>query len=282
MIDRTFQRTPARRHRCAGTDLAGVSSAFATQCRVIRALMLRETQSRYGEHKLGFLWALLEPLLMVSLFVAFFALMHGDSVSGMPIVPFMITGIVPFNLFKETLNQMQTAVTANRSLLGFPQVTTFDVIVARGLLDVAVVLCVFLIMLMLARVFGVEWRCEDPLGALMVCGLLVMHGMGLGFIFASLSPVVPSMRQFGTLLFGRPMFLGSGLFFTAESLPTAVRDWLLFNPLLHLMELMRDRFFHEFATSHGSWSYAVTSAVVVFASGLLIHQAMQKRAVVGL
>jgi len=261
---------------------SGVTGALATQCRVIRALILRETKSRYGEHKLGFLWALIEPTLMVILFVAFFALTRSSSVSNMAVVPFMITGIVPFSLFKDTMSQMQGAVTSNKALLGFPQVTTFDVVLARGILDTAVILCVLAIMLALAQLFGFEWRCEDPLGVLAVCGLLALTGMGFGFLFASIIPVVPSMRQVTSLVFGRPLFLSSGLFFTAESLPPPVREWLLWNPLLHMMELMRDRFFVEFVTGHGSWSYAGSFAVTTFVVGLLVHQAMRKRAVIGL
>ena len=108
-----------------------VVSALATQTRVIKALILRETKSRYGEHKLGFVWAFLEPALMVSVFVAFFTLMGRSSASGMPVQLFMITGIVPFMLFRESMSQLQGTITQSKSLLGYPQVTTFDVI-ARG------------------------------------------------------------------------------------------------------------------------------------------------------
>ena len=282
MTDRSAANSLAPASDASALDLASVFAAAATQARVIRALMLRESKSRYGEHKLGFLWALLEPVLMVTLFVAVFSAMKADTIANMPLVTFMITGIVPFSLFKDTFAQMQNAVTGNRNLLGFPQVTTFDVIVARGLLDAAIILCVFVIMLMLARVFGFEWRCEDPLGVLAVCALITLLGMGMGFLFASLTPIVPSLKQVASLLFGRPLFLTSGLFFVAESVPPPVRDWLLWNPLLHMMELMRDRFFFEFATPHGSWGYAFTVSIGVFASGLLVHQAVRKRAVVGL
>ncbi len=261
---------------------AAIAGALGTQARVIRALILRETKARYGEHKLGFLWALIEPALMVTVFVAFFSAMNSDTISNMPIVAFMITGIVPFSMFRDSMAQMQGSLAQNRNLLGFPQVTTFDVILARGLLEGAILLCVFLLMLSLAHVLGFEIRCEDPLGVLTVCALLLLLGMGLGFIFASVSPVVPSVRQVGTVAFGRPLFLTSGLFYTADGIPMPFREWLLWNPLLHLLELQRSRFFHEFESTHASWTYAVSWSIGLFAFGLLTHQAMRKRAIVGL
>ena len=99
--------------------LSQVVSALETQTRVTKALILRETKSRYGGHKLGFVWAFLEPALMVSVFVAFFTLMGRSSASGMSVQLFMITGFVPFMMFRESMNQLQGAITQNKSLLAF-------------------------------------------------------------------------------------------------------------------------------------------------------------------
>lgn len=256
--------------------------AIETQCRVIRALILRETLSRYGDHKLGFLWALLEPLLMVSMFVGFMSAMRTDNPSGMPLVPFMISGIIPFFMFRNTLGQLKGAIASNRSLLGFPQVTTFDVIIARALLEGGVMLLVFGFVLFLANLFGFTFRIENPLGVLIVCLSLLMLGSGFGFVFAVLVPIVPSTGQISALVLGRPLFLTSGLFFTASSVPEPYRTWLLYNPIFHLMEMMRSYFFYEFETAYGSWSYAASWVVGTFVFGLITHQALRRRAIIGL
>ena len=117
---------------------------------------------------------------------------------------------------------------------------------------------------------------------LAACLLLMTFGTGFGFLFAALTPIVPSTRQIATGLLGRPLFFSSGLFFTAESVPAPLRDWLLYNPLLHMLELLRSAFFHEFESPYGDWSYAVLWAVGAFAFGLLAHQALRRRAIVGL
>ena len=57
---------------------ADVFKAMQTQARVVWALMLRETISRYGDYKIGFLWAFLEPFMMVSVFVFVFAVTRTD------------------------------------------------------------------------------------------------------------------------------------------------------------------------------------------------------------
>ena len=259
-----------------------VLDGAATQLRVVHALILRETKTRYGEHKMGFLWAFVEPLALVAIMAVVFSGMRSDSPGGMPLVPFMITGFVPFMIFRDTMGQMIGAISQNRSLLAFPQVTTFDVVLARGLLEIAVLLVVLAVLLGLASVFGFEVRVESPLKVLGACLTLALMGAGAGFLFASLSPVVPAVRQFVTAFLGRPLFFGSGLFYTADTLPATVREWLLYNPLLHLIELVRSACFHEFESAHASWDYALTWAVLTLALGLLVHQALSRRAVVGL
>ncbi len=261
---------------------ADITDALSTQGRVIWALILRETKTRYGEHKIGFLWAIIEPLIMVAVFVGIFASIRSDSPGGMPLVLFMLVGIVPFHLFRDTMGQMQGGIAQNRSLFAFPQVTTFDVIIARGLLEIFILGGVFMMLLVGMDLAGFEVRVERPLGVLAACGLLSLMGIGTGFVFASISPILPSIRQLSSAVLGRPLFLGSGIFFIAESVPAPVREYMLYNPLMHILELLRSAFFYEFESAYGDWGYATTWAVCTFAFGLLVHQAMRRKAIIGL
>jgi len=274
------QRSPATdAPKITFNDIKG---AFSTQTRVISALMLRETKTRYGLHKIGFLWAIVQPLMMVAIIVGIFSAIRSDNPGGMPLVQFMLTGLVPFTMFRETMNQMQGAINQNKQLFAFPQVTTFDVIFARGLLEVLLLAFVFMVLLTIIHLAGWTINIERPLDVLAACSLLATIGLGFGFAFASLSPLWPSMRQLSSALLGRPLFLSSGIFFTADSVPSSVRQYLLYNPLLHLLELIRSAVFHEFETQHGSWTYAGTWAICSLAVGLLMHQALRKRAIIGL
>ncbi len=263
-------------------ETSPIVQAVLTQCRVIKALILRETISRYGEHKIGFLWALIEPMALVLGFVVFLTYSSAGTFDGMPVTLFMITGICAFFLFRNTMTQMQNAIAPNRSLLSFPQVTTFDVILARAILEVSVMLCVFMLLLFFARLYGEEIHVENPLGVMAALSLLIVLSIGIGYFLASISPIVPSVKQFATVVLGRPMFLTSGIFFTADSVPMPYRQWLLYNPVMHMIELTRSMFFREFESTHASWSYAFYWAIGALAFGLLVHQALQRRAIVGL
>jgi len=47
--------------------LPGFGERLRNQCRVIHALIIRETRTRFGDSKLGYGWALLEPILHITL-----------------------------------------------------------------------------------------------------------------------------------------------------------------------------------------------------------------------
>jgi hypothetical protein len=55
----------APRPRWRPRPRANIFEALQTQSRVIHALIIRETRTRFGDSKLGYGWALLEPMLHI-------------------------------------------------------------------------------------------------------------------------------------------------------------------------------------------------------------------------
>ncbi len=260
-----------------GDRWARVLDAVAIQGRVLHAIMLREVKSRFGRQKLGFLWAFLEPMALVGLFALLFALANKTEPSGMPVVAFMITGFAPFILFRSAMTQTMRAIDSNRQLLTFSQVTPTDLVLARGLLEVATLTVVFFLMIAGTSALGIEIRIENPLQMLFALGCLAMTGCGLGAFFAALIPFVRSIKQFVNIFMGRPLFFISGLFFTFEMLPRNVREILLFNPIMHMIQWLRSAVFIEFESRYASIDYAVGTAIVTFFIGLLMLRGLRIR-----
>ena len=116
------------------------------QGRVISALVLRDAQTRYGQHKLGFVWLFLEPAFMVLLFILFKVFVRGTDGGTMNDAYFITTGIVPFLLFRQLMQVMAGSITGSLSLLAFPQVRTFDVLMATFIIEFITTLFVFGVM----------------------------------------------------------------------------------------------------------------------------------------
>ncbi len=159
----------------------GLLDRLHGQCRVIGALIIRETRTRYADAKLGYGWALIEPILHIALLSATFAfLMRGRPPIGTHFFIFYYTGLVPYFVFVHTSSGMSHAITGNGAVLQLPPVATVDVIAARGLLEFATDITVAVILLLGFTAIGLAAMPDDfwaPSAALVVTAAF---GIGIG------------------------------------------------------------------------------------------------------
>ncbi len=198
--------------------------------------------------------------------------MREKDTGGMHSAYFMTSGLVPFLLFRQLMQNMGKCIDNSRQLLAFPQVTTFDVLLATIIIEFAATLFVFVSLVVGISLLDVPPNIEDPLMLLIGIFLLGITGAGVGLIFGSLSPLYPSLKTITNPLLGRPLFITSGIFFSAEMLPAGLREYALYNPLLHMVEIVRSAFFIEFESRYIDWHYACLFALGLFLCGLLCHQ----------
>lgn len=255
----------------AAANVSKISeSAFTVQLRVLHALILRELKSRYGNRRLGFAWALIEPLLFMSVFVVGFQLIGRGAPSGIPVPLFFVAGFSPFFMFRDLFSEISQGTRGQQSLLMFPQVTRMDLLVSKVIVNALVSISVFIILVLGLYFFGVSFRVEDPLGVMIGFGLMIVLGFGLGLVLGAISIRYEFVRSISEPLMGRPLFLTSGLFFTASMLPPFARDIALYNPLLHCIELIRSSLFVSFDSRYIDLGYVCMFALILVSFGLML------------
>ncbi len=217
-----------------------------SQRRVIRALILRETRTRFAEFRLGYGWALIEPILHISLLSVMFAvLMHGRPPIGGHFFIFYYTGLIPYHMFIHTSGGMSHAVTGNAPLLQLPPVTSFDVIAARGLLEIMTDVIVAVILLAAFGAIGVAGMPDDLWGPSVALLATAALGCGFGFANAVLTALWPSWEKAYSQL-TRVLYFISGIFYVPGMMPDWARDALAWNPLLHAIDWFRAGFFASY------------------------------------
>lgn len=253
-----------------------VVNGAMSQLTVVHALVLRETRTRFGAHRLGYLWALLEPVLMILTFYALFALAGRPSSSGMGLIPFLATGIVTYQLFQQTADRVASSVSANKALLFYPHVHPLDLVFARSALEVATFVTVFLVIVgahgLVVQELTVDSALTTVVGALLAGAL----GATLGLVFCSLGVISNSVdRVRGPLI--RPLFWISGLFYSANDLPTQIREIMLWNPVLHCTELVRDGWFTSYTARYASPTYVMGWIVALALLGLVLERSVREK-----
>lgn len=268
--------------RASSTQSESWLKSAGVQARVIHALVLREVNVKFARHRLGYLWAFVEPVAFIAAFALILSVGGRTLPAGMPAVPFLITGIIPFFLFRDVVTATLRGVSANKALLVYPQVSAFDVMVARFLLETATAIVVFVVLLAAMMGLGIDVRIERPIEAFGWLIAMGLAGFGFGAACGALEPLFPAVERIVPAVILRPLFWISGVFFTSGMLPADLRDLALLNPLLHMIELMRSAFFHEFENQYASYPYALFSLLLALFLACLLHRALRRHILIAM
>ena len=252
-------------------------SALVIQCRVVHALVMRDVKSRYGGRRLGFLWALIEPLMMIGVFIGLFHLMGRTSQGGIPAPLFFVAAFTPFFMFRDIFSNVMMCIKGANPLLMFPQVARTDIILSSVIVDVLVSLAVLFLLLLGCVALGFEFTVDRPLEILSSLSLLIALGIGLGLVLGALTIRYEFVSSISQAFLGRPLFLTSGLFFTVDVIPAQARDLLLLNPVLQGIEAVRSAMFTQFESRYVDYTYMLLFAAFLIAFGLMLMNLFERQ-----
>jgi capsular polysaccharide transport system permease protein len=269
----------------AGPDLPGtlqgvrrVIKGFRIQGRVIHALALRELTTRFGRNQMGFVWLVLEPLMLASAIAVFHWLVRRRGAEGygdIPVFLFYVIGYAPYFAFRAIINRAPSAFHANMTLMYHRQVRLTDVVVARNVLEASAVMAV-LVLVIGGSAWLVSLFPDDILLVAAALAMMLLYANGLSMLVAAAAArweVVDRIVHPLTYL-SLPI---SGAFLPVHHLPESWRDMLLWNPQVNMHEMVREGMFGEMMISHYHVDYTVACVVIVNLLGLAALRAVRPK-----
>lgn len=218
-----------------------VRSPMAVTWSVWRALFLREALDRLFDMRAAWFWLLMEPVLHIAFITFIFTVIRMRTVGGIDVVIWIVVGMLAFFMFRRTATQVMYAPESNRPLFAYRQVHPFDTSIARGVLEAFLMILVAILILTGVGLLGHDVQPDDPLGVLVTMFGLWSFGVGYGLIASVLMALVRETAHILKILM-MPLYLLSGVIMPISAVPPPYRDWLLFNPLVHGLELVRHGF----------------------------------------
>ena len=253
-------------------------SRIDTTARVIAALMLREMVTRYGRARAGYLWAVLEPAAFIALLSVLFTQIAHRPPLGHSFALFYASGYVAFHWVFDISSVTARSVHVNRPLLAFPAVRPLDTVLARFLLQALTGLAVAAVIFgAVIAVFAPGTR-VDPGPLLGAWALASALGLGIGVVNCWLFALSKSWELAWGVL-SRPVFLISCVFFTFASLPGFAREALWWNPVVHVVGLVRTGFYPAYDAAHVAPGYVLALAGAFTLAGLLAFRGAAARLV---
>lgn len=228
-----------------GNSVVRRQTPWEIQCSVVFGIFNRELANRFGRFSLGYLWAPLEPLLYIAVLSVIRMQVGEGPIAGISPVVFFASGVLPFILFQIVQITSLSCVESNLGLFNYQRVKPFDVFVARFLLEILIIVSVAILLFPALKILGQDFAFNDILYFGVVVTLFLMLVAGLGLCCTVLGPFWNEAKKILPNII-RPFFFVSGIFFPLSSIPFELREYLLWNPLLHSLELIRDSAFEGY------------------------------------
>jgi len=241
---------------------------WQVQKSVVFALFIRELKTRFGSYKLSYVWMLVEPLVHIAVLSYIMSHLGSHLMSGIDFPVFLITGLLPFLLFRHIALHVMEGVDANRALFSFKQVKPIDTFIARTVLESFLTAIILALLLIGMGLLGFQVAIRDPFLYVSLYGVMILMGLGLGMLFCVITHYIQEAKIFIRIAF-LPLYFISGVIFPISRLPPDYRNVLIWNPILQGIELMRTAFFDNYHLTRGiSYQYVVMFTLMVLFFGL--------------
>lgn len=233
-------------------------------------LSARDLKVRYSTSALGYLWSILDPLVMSGIYWFVFTQVFDRAVGAEPYIVFLITALLPWVWFNSSVSDFTRAFNKDARLVRSTAIPR-SIWINRIVLSKGVeFLCSLPVMVLFAIFTGAQvgWGLAwFPLAVLLQTMLLV----GLGLLVAPLCVLWADLER-TTKLILRALFYASPVIYGVGDLPAGFRELAAFNPLSGIFTLYRVGFFPD------QWdTLSVVMAAVMSATILLLGLVVFRR-----
>jgi len=202
---------------------------------VLYQLVRQQITLRYRRTVLGYLWTLLNPLLMMSVTAVVFSAIFKMDLRTYAV--FLFSGIIAFNLFSTIVVQSGQSLIGNEQLIKkiyIPKIL-FPLAVALALLIDSLLMFASLFVIIVA----IGGKITIPLiGLIPAYFVLFVFSLGIALV-VSISAVYFRDLQHIMAIFMQALIFLSPVYYKPELLSGKV-EWLInLNPLTHFIELFR-------------------------------------------
>ncbi len=259
-------------------DRSPLLSGMVIQQRVIVALFMREVLTRFGRHNIGFLWLLVEPMLFTLGVTTLWYLADANHGSSLPIVAFALTGYSSVLLWRNMPGRCVAAIEPNQSLLYHRQVKLIDVYAARILLEAAGGTLSFMILSVAYIALGWITPPEDILLVVFAWFMLAWFGGALALMIGTIAFFSETVEKLWHPISYILLPL-SGAAYLLDAMPIEAQKWLLYLPMVHGIEMLRDGYFGSKVNSIYDASYMAGVTFIMTFAGLLILRLVARRVI---
>ena len=239
-------------------------------------MLLREIQTRFGSQKLGYFWAVLDPMATIIIFALIKEIVNPHGMVGIDYPVFLASGYIGFFMFKNIVLRSFDVYDANKGLFIYKQVKPFDAIVTRVLLEFSLTIVIIILFLFIGWYLNFEIVPKNTLYVILGYMWLVLFSFSISILFSLLGFFYENFKKIMRLIF-LPLYFLSAVLYTLDSIPSVARKVLLLNPLVHFMEMIHGNYFYGLDTKYVNYIYMLLWTLIPLFLGLWLYNKSEKK-----
>lgn len=239
---------------------------------LMHELVVRDLKIKYRRSVLGYVWSLLNPLLMMAVMTVVFSYMFRFDIPNYPL--YLICGQTLWTFFNESTNMAMHSVLVNGALIRKVYIPKYIFPISR-VLSCFVTMSFSLLAILIVMLFtGVPFSFAMLLIPVPLF-LLLVFCMGIGMVLSALSVYFRDIVHLYSVLTMVWMYV-TPIFYPISALPEEVAQYITLNPLFHYISFFRELVLTGSVPVAATWLNCVISSVVAFAVGLWSFHRLQK------
>jgi homopolymeric O-antigen transport system permease protein len=236
-------------------------------------LVWRDIKSIYAQTILGFLWAILNPLIQIVIFTIIFGNVAKLSTDGIPYILFSSVAIIPWAYISQAMSQSSQSLIQGSNILGkiyFPRLMFPITPVLSKLVDFGISMVIILGIMVYYRI-SPTWN----LLLFPVCFLFMISiPLGIGTWLSSLAIRFRDVKQVMPFIIQMLMYTAP-IVYSASSIPEKYRLIYSLNPIVGVIEGFRACLLGTPIPWIYIWPGMFTAAILVI-SGALYFKRMER------
>jgi len=244
---------------------------------LIRNLVMRDLKVRYKSSVLGIAWSWLNPLLMMAVYTVFYTIILRSS--NIPYYPvFLLCGLLPWNLFNESVLQAIGSIVGNAHLIKkvyFPREVLPISIVLSNLVNFLIALPIFFVLALVSGAPLTWWILLLPITIL----IQITFTVGLALLLSTLNVFYRDTQHILRAIMLAWFFL-TPVFYPIENVPQEVsvlgvqfnaQLWLRrLNPMASIIASYRDLLYRGAATGYDFLLRTAATTLIMLVVGYLV------------
>lgn len=238
---------------------------------LMNELVVRDLKLKYRRSFLGYVWSLLNPLMMMAIMTIVFSYMFRFDIPNYPL--YLICGQTLWTFFNESTNMAMHSVLGNGALIRKVYIPKYIFPISRVLssfVTMSFSLVAILIVMVVTRV-PFTWKLLLLPVAL---AFLLLFCMGVGMVLAAFAVYFRDVIHLYSVVVLAWMYV-TPIFYPVSALPANVAFLLQFNPMYHYVTFFRDVVIYGNIPSGVVWLGSIGFGTLVFGVGLLVFKKLQ-------